>query len=123
MMLGPISRTDSRSDSSNPRTIAVMPTMDVMPMTTPSTVSADRSMLLRIVSSAITITSVTRLALIASASYSVAAGASSFLPQRLDRVEARGARRRIEAEEQADECRDADAKGNRPELNRRGHWR
>ena len=45
MMSGPIARTESRSDSSKPRIIAVIPTIDVMPMTTPSTVSAERILL------------------------------------------------------------------------------
>ena len=35
----------SRSDWSKPRIIAVMPTIDVMPMTTPSTVSPERILL------------------------------------------------------------------------------
>ena len=45
MVLGPSARIMSRSDSSKPRIIAVMPTIDVMPMTTPSTVSAERILL------------------------------------------------------------------------------
>ena len=40
-LLGPSSRKRSRSDSSKPRMSDVMPTIEVMPMTTPSTVSAD----------------------------------------------------------------------------------
>ena len=43
----------SRSDWSKPRIIAVMPTIEVMPMTTPSTVSAERILLVRTVSNAI----------------------------------------------------------------------
>ena len=45
IVFGPIARIMSRSDWSKPRIIAVMPTIDVMPMTTPSTVSAERILL------------------------------------------------------------------------------
>jgi hypothetical protein len=48
-----------RGGLSKPRIIAVMPTIDVMPMTTPSTVSAERILLVRIVSNAIATTSQT----------------------------------------------------------------
>ena len=50
----------SRSDSSKPRIIAVMPTIDVIPMTTPRTVSAERILFERTVSAAIAMTSVIR---------------------------------------------------------------
>ena len=50
---GPIARMVSRSDSSKPRTIDVMPTSEAMPMRTPRTVSAERSACVRMVSSAI----------------------------------------------------------------------
>ena len=50
IVFGPSSRIESRSDSSNPRMSEVIPTMDVMPMTTPSTVSAERILLVRSVS-------------------------------------------------------------------------
>ena len=57
MVFGPIAPIISRSDWSKPRIIDVMPTIDVMPMTTPSTVSAERSLLVRTVSNAIATTS------------------------------------------------------------------
>ena len=60
IVLGPIAPIMSRSDLSNPRIIAVMPTMDVMPMTTPSTVRPDRSLFVRTVSIAMTNTSPSR---------------------------------------------------------------
>src|SRR5262249_17425894 len=60
IVLGPIVRIIARSDSSKPRIIAVMPTIDVMPMTTPSTVSAERILLPRTVSNAIATTSLIR---------------------------------------------------------------
>src|SRR5204862_1376586 len=62
IVLGPIAPIMSRSDWSKPRIIAVMPTIAVMPITTPSTVSAERSLLLRIVSSAMRTTSPNRVA-------------------------------------------------------------
>ena len=49
----------ARIDSSNPRIRDVMPTMAVMPMTTPSTVRPERSLLVRTVSKAMTMTSLT----------------------------------------------------------------
>jgi hypothetical protein len=50
IVFGPSSLIDSRSDSSNPRMSDVMPTIDVMPITTPSTVRAERILLARSVS-------------------------------------------------------------------------
>ena len=44
-MFGPSWLIESRSDWSKPRISDVMPTIDVMPMTTPSTVSAERILL------------------------------------------------------------------------------
>ena len=65
IVFGPSARIMSRSDSSKPRIIAVMPTIDVMPMTTPSTVRNERSLFVRTVSNAITTTSPKRLMRIA----------------------------------------------------------
>ena len=65
IVFGPIAAIISRSDWSKPRIIAVMPTIDVMPMTTPSTVSAERILLPRTVSNAIATTSPSRPTLIA----------------------------------------------------------
>ena len=50
MVLGPSWLIDSRSELSKPRMSDVIPTMEVMPMTTPSTVSAERILLVRSVS-------------------------------------------------------------------------
>src|SRR3954471_13271833 len=47
---GPSWLIDSRSELSNPRISEVMPTIEVIPMTTPSTVSAERILLVRSVS-------------------------------------------------------------------------
>ncbi len=47
----------SRNESSNPRMIELMPTIAVMPITTPSTVSADRILFARMVPRAIPIVS------------------------------------------------------------------
>ena len=65
IVLGPIAPSRSRSDWSKPRISAVIPTIDVMPMTTPSTVNPERILLLRTVSSAMTMTSANRPARIA----------------------------------------------------------
>src|SRR5436190_7991329 len=46
----------------------------------------------------------------------------SFSTQGLDWIQPRGAYRRIQSEEQADQGGDADAQGNRPELNGRWNW-
>src|SRR5438045_804959 len=142
---GPIARIIARSDSSNPRIIAVMPTIDVMPITTPSTVSADRILFDRTVSNAVATTSLTRDALITmswnggSAALQGCRGrprgrpeglrderphdATSFPPQRLDRIQARGAHRRIQPEEEPHERGDADTERDRPRLDRRRHRR
>ena len=56
-MLGPRARTLSCSEMSKPRMSDVIATMDVMPMTTPSTVRPERSLFVRTVSKAITMTS------------------------------------------------------------------
>src|SRR5262245_61358720 len=109
MMFGPIARMESRSDSSKPRMSDVMPTIAVMPITTPSTVSADRIMLTRSVSAAMTTTSRIRPA-------RTGITVPSFPPERFDRVEARRAHRRIETEEESDERRDADSERHGPRL-------
>ena len=60
MVFGPIAAIIARSDWSKPRIIDVMPTIEVIPMTTPRTVSAERSLLPRTVSNAIATTSPSR---------------------------------------------------------------
>ena len=50
IVLGPSWLIESRSDLSKPRMSDVMPTIEVMPMTTPSTVSAERILFVRSVS-------------------------------------------------------------------------
>ena len=50
IVFGPSWLIESRSDWSKPRMSEVMPTIEVMPMTTPSTVSAERILLVRSVS-------------------------------------------------------------------------
>src|SRR4029453_7311530 len=50
IVFGPSARIESRNDSSKPRMSDVMPTIDMMPMTTPRTVNAERILLVRSVS-------------------------------------------------------------------------
>jgi hypothetical protein len=58
MTRGPIAvEMLSWSDLSNPRMSAVIATIEVIPMTTPSTVRPERSLFVRTVSKAITMTS------------------------------------------------------------------
>ena len=58
IVFGPIDvRMLSCSDVSKPRMSAVIATIDVMPITTPSTVSPERSLFVRTVSKAMTMTS------------------------------------------------------------------
>src|SRR3954447_27018447 len=113
-VFGPSCPMESRSDWSKPRMSEVMPTMDVIPMTTPSTVSAERILLARSVSNDMTTISDSR---------PVRTVFMLFPPQRFDRIQLRRAHRGIQAEEQADERGDADAHRNRPRLNRRGQRR
>ncbi len=96
IVLGPISLMLLRSDSSKPRMSDVMPTMAVMPMTTPRTVRADRSLFERSVSIAIRTTSVSRPR---------RSFIGSLPPQGFDGIEAGGAHRGIQAEPQADDGR------------------
>src|ERR1044072_9570000 len=79
----------------------VIPTMAVMPSTTPRIVSDERILLLRRVSSAMRTTSPARLL---------------FTAQCLDGVQRRGARCGIHPEEQSDGGGDADAEDDRPRL-------
>src|SRR5476651_6996 len=90
--------------------------MDVMPMTTPSTVSAERSLLPRTVSNAITTTSLMRPA-------RIAISVVSFPPQRFDRLETRGLHRRVQAEKEADQRGNPDAEHDRPGFDRRRNRR
>src|SRR5688572_22221072 len=101
MVLGPSCSMVARSELSKPRISDVMPTIDVMPMTTPSTVSPERSLLARNVSSAIRTTSPSR---------------PLFTSECLDRVERCRARGGVGPEEQADGGGDADAEDHRPQL-------
>ena len=111
IVFGPSWLIESRSESSKPRMSDVIPTIDVMPMTTPSTVSAERILLVRSVSSDI--------ATISPSSPARIRRHRLFAPQRFDRIEPRRPHRRIQAEEQPDDRGDADADGDRPELHRR----
>src|SRR5678815_5631295 len=95
----------SRSDSSKPRISEVMPTIDVMPMTTPRMVNAERILLVRSVSNAITATSRHNPRLM-----------PLLTSQRLDRVERCCPVRRPGPEEQADGGGDADAEHDGPQL-------
>src|SRR6478672_5231769 len=79
----------------------VIPTMAVMPMTTPRIVNAERSLLLRKVSSAMRTTS---------------PASPLFTAECLNRIQRRGARRGVHPEEQSDRGRDADAEHHRPRL-------
>src|SRR6187401_1327522 len=108
IVLGPSSRIMSRSDSSKPRMSDVIPTIEVMPMTTPRIVSADRILFVRSVSSAITNTSRQRLL---------------FTSQGLDGIERCRSRRGIRAEEEADGGCDGHAENNGPHLESCREWR
>ena len=79
IVFGPSVLIIASNESSNPRMIDVIPTIDVMPMTTPRTVSADRILLARIVPSAITIVS--------SEERDTDRARLLFLPKRFDRVQ------------------------------------
>ncbi len=94
---GPTARIMSRSDWSKPRIIAVMPTIDVMPMTTPRMVSAERILFERTVSKAITTTSLIRPIRIATWVL-----LSLLVAQGFDRIEARGLDGGIHPEKDAD---------------------
>ena len=100
--LGPIAVAMlSWRDLSNPRMSAVIATIEVMPITTPSTVRPERSLFVRTVSKAMTMTS-------RSSPYADSAVFVFILaPQRLNRIQARRADRRIQPEEQTDQRRDA----------------
>src|SRR5688500_5644973 len=94
----------ARSELSKPRMSDVMPTIDVMPMTTPSTVSPERSLFVRSVSSAMRRTS---------------PNSPLFTSERLNGVERCYARGWVRAKEQADGSGDADPENDRPEFQRR----
>ena len=127
IVFGPIAPIMSRSDWSKPRMIDVMPTIDVMPMTTPRTVSAGahlvgahrverhRDDFLDEPDRLIAMTQRVRSRAFTACS-AVCVDRCSFTSQRLDRIEPRGLHRRIEAEEQPDQRGDADAEGDRPRL-------
>src|SRR5262245_5005403 len=104
MVLGPSVRIMLRSDSSKPRISEVMPTIEVMPITTPRIVSAERSLLPRSVSIAIRQISPIR---------------PLFTTQCLDGIESSGACRRVGPEEQADAGSDADAEHHGPPFQAR----
>src|SRR5436305_1499277 len=92
-----------------------MPTIEVMPITTPSTVRKERILLPRTVSNAMTTTSLIRPIRIAIT--------RTYHSQHLERIEIGRLHRRVEAEEQADERGDRDAERHRPELDRRRNRR
>src|SRR6187397_2489901 len=100
MVSGPSWLMAARSELSKPRISEVIPTIDVMPMTTPSTVSAERILLARRVSNDMTMISDRS---------PVRTVFMSFAPQRLDGVEFRRAHGRVETEEQSYERGDPDA--------------
>src|SRR5438034_1054724 len=141
IVFGPIPRIMSRTDSSNPRMSAVMPTMEVMPMTTPRTVSAECSLLVRTESNAMTMTSPCEAEpdshttcqpsnhgraarLERGAVREPPRGAVQepplLVPQRVDRIEPGGLEGRIHAEENAHRGREAEADGERPPGERDG---
>ena len=99
MVFGPSAAIESRSEVSKPRMSDVIPTMEVTPMTTPSTVSAERILLPRSVSNAIARGFAEQAGLPGEVLHGL------FAPQRFDRVEHRGTARRIPSEEQADRPR------------------
>ena len=98
-MFGPSELIESRSDESKPRISDVMPTIDVTPMTTPSTVSAERILLLRRVSNAMAAVSLQQRELFGER------GHDYSRRKRFDGIEHGGAPRRHPAEEQPDRRR------------------
>src|SRR3954465_515709 len=91
----------------------VIATIEVMPMTTPSTVRPERILLTRTVSNAMTTTSFrspTRMV-----------RGALFTAQRLNGIESCGAVCGIESEEQSHQRRDPYPERHRPDLNRGGH--
>src|SRR3954469_18520510 len=112
-VFGPSWLIESGSDWSKPRISEVMPTIEVIPMTTPSTVSAERILLVRSVSIDITTisdSSPLRTAGIIRFSFP---HAPLLAAQRLDRIQLRGAHRGIHPEEQPDHGGDADTREDR----------
>src|SRR5690349_11715394 len=97
----------------------VIPTIDVMPMTTPSTVSAERILLARSVSHDMTKISDRSPARTPAIMRSSWIHAALLAPQGLDRIEPGRPHGRVHAEEEADHRRDADADCHRPDLDRR----
>src|SRR5687767_7720699 len=91
----------------------VIPTIDVMPITIPSTVRPERSLLARSVSSA-------RIAVSPS---SAMLEVYLLTAQRLNGIEPGGAARRIPPKEQSDKCGDANTNGDRPRLYGGRQWR
>src|SRR5687767_1699606 len=96
-VFGPSRRIDSCIDSSNPRMSDVIPTIDVIPMTMPSTVSADRILLTLNVSRAIAAVSLN------SAKRAISVDIGLLASQSLDWIQHRCASSWIPAEEQSDE--------------------
>src|SRR3954468_24363304 len=93
----------------------VIATIDVMPITTPRTVSPERILFERTVSKAMTTTSFNSPTRIVRGRLLTAQG--------LDGIEPRGAVRGIQPEEQSDERRDDDPQRHGPRLNLCGHRR
>src|SRR5262245_31246591 len=108
---GRMKRTSVPKDASCVFTLRFSPSMietiamiDVMPMMTPSTVRKERSLLARIAWKAMPTPSRTSIA------------TPLLLPQRHDRIELRGARGGIDAEEEADRGGHDEAERDRPGL-------
>src|SRR5215471_11411448 len=118
MVSGPSVLMASRNDWSKPRSSDVMPTIDVMPMTMPSTVRADRILLPRSVSHDITKISESSPARIPAIYSRLISCPALFAPKGFDRIQFRRAHRRIHPEEEADDRGDADAHRDRPRLHR-----
>src|SRR5262245_28237731 len=118
MIFGPMALIESRSDSSNPRIIAVIPTIEVMPITTPRTVSAERILFDLSVSNAMRTTSWAR-------PLRNAISLASFAPKRLDWIETGGSHCGVQPEEEPHGGGNTDAEHHSPELDggwhRRGH--
>src|SRR5947208_3764434 len=108
-VFGPSCLNKSRKDWSKPRMSDVIPTIDVMPMTTPRTVSAERILLARSVSKDMTTISESR---------PVRTVFMLFAPQGFDRIQFRRAHRGIQTKEQSDERGNADAHRHGPRLDR-----
>ena len=110
MVSGPRPSSISRNERSNPRTSDVIPTIAVIPITTPTIVNAERILFARSVSTAITPISLN----------SAARSFTLFLSERFNRAQPRRTYRWVQAKDQSYYSSHPNTKSNRPSLH--GSW-